>query len=177
MSIEAAHLEGPAADRYSWVADRCSLERAVSAIGSRSTMLLVREAFYGTRRFDDFAQRTGLSEAVAASRLRELVTLGVLERHPYQEPGRRTRNEYVLTGMGRDLLPVALAFLQWGDRYLLDPAGPPLLFTHHSCSAALSANVVCDAGHEVPLEEVEIAFAPNALEYSAAEVERGRAKA
>ncbi|WNO62360.1 helix-turn-helix domain-containing protein [Streptomyces sp. AM2-3-1] len=163
MSTEAAHLDGPVADRDGWITDRCSLDRAVRAVGSRSAMLLMREAFYGTRRFDDFAHRAGISEAVAASRLRELVAVGVLERRPYQEPGTRTRHEYALTKRGRDLFPVALALIQWGDRYLADPAGPPLLFTHHNCSTPLRAGVTCEAGHEVPLGEVGVAFAPNKL--------------
>ncbi|WP_329372027.1 winged helix-turn-helix transcriptional regulator [Streptomyces sp. NBC_01483] len=161
MSIKTAHLEGPVADRDSWTADRCSLERAMRAVGSRSAMLLMREALYGTRRFDDFARRVGVTEAVTASRLRELVKVGVLERQPYQEPGKRTRHEYVLTAMGRDLLPVAMALIQWGDRYLADPAGPPLLFTHHECGAPLRASVTCDMGHEVPLGKVGIAFPPD----------------
>ncbi|MCW2871623.1 helix-turn-helix domain-containing protein [Actinacidiphila oryziradicis] len=159
MSIETAHLEGPVADRDGWTADRCSLDRAVRAVGSRSAMLLMREALYGTRRFDDFARRVGITEAVTASRLRELVDVGVLERRPYREPGRRTRHEYVLTEMGRDLLPVAMALIQWGDRYLADSAGPPLRFTHHGCGAQLHASVDCEGGHEVPLGEVCIAFA------------------
>src|SRR3978361_168574 len=107
---EVAVLEGRLADRAAWSADdRCSIHRAMQVVGTRSAMLLMREAFYGTRRFDDFAARVGITEAIAAKRLRELVEAGLLERSPYREPGQRTRHEYRLTDMGRDLVPATLA--------------------------------------------------------------------
>src|SRR3954447_23758164 len=95
-------LQGRLADRGGWRATRCSIDRALSVVGTRSALLLMREGFYGTRRFDDFADRVGITQAGAASRLRELVAAGLLERRPYREPGQRTRDEYVLTEMGRD---------------------------------------------------------------------------
>jgi DNA-binding HxlR family transcriptional regulator len=151
-----AHLEGVLAQRDTWVAERCSIDRAMRAIGNRSTLLLLREAFYGARRFDEFARRVGITEAVAAARLKELVAVGVFERRPYQEPGQRTRHEYVLTDTGRDLLPVAMALMQWGDEHLTDRA--PLRVTHHGCGAQVHVEVRCDTGHEVPLDELNIAL-------------------
>jgi DNA-binding HxlR family transcriptional regulator len=158
MTVESARLEGPLADRDAWIADRCTIDRALRVIGNRSALLLIREAFYGTRRFDDFARRVGITEAVTAARLRELVGIGVLERRPYREPGQRTRHEYVLTDMGRDLLPVALALMQWGDHHLTGPGGPPLHLTHHGCGAPVRVSVHCEAGHDVPLEELSISL-------------------
>jgi DNA-binding HxlR family transcriptional regulator len=157
---DSVRLEGPMADRNAWTAAECSIDRAVQAIGSRSALLLMREAFYGTRRFDDFARRARLTEAVTAARLRELVALGLLERRPYREPGQRTRHEYALTPSGRDLLPVAMALMRWGDQHLIGPAGPPLRSVHHDCGAPLTVEVRCEAGHEVPIDEVSLAFAP-----------------
>jgi DNA-binding HxlR family transcriptional regulator len=151
------HLEGVLEQRDTWTAERCSIDRAMRAIGNRSTLLLLREAFYGARRFDEFARRVGVTEAVAAARLKELVAIGVLERRPYQEPGQRTRHEYVLTDTGRDLLPVAMALMQWGDAHLAGPAGPPLRVTHRGCGAQVRVEVCCDAGHEVPLDELSVA--------------------
>src|SRR5215218_9345385 len=131
MTTGTAVLEGGLADRDAWSAhDRCSIGRAMQVVGTRSAMLLMREAFYGTRRFDDFAARVGITEAAAAKRLRELVDAGLLERTPYREPGQRTRHEYRLTGMGRDLLPAALALMQWGDGYLAGEEGPPIALHH-----------------------------------------------
>lgn len=124
LSHMAMQLEPTLADRDSWKAERCSIDKAISTIGTRSAILLLREAYYGTTRFDDFARRVGVTEAVAAARLKELTELGALTKQPYREPGRRTRYEYVLTDMGRDLLPVVLALMQWGDKYLQDDDGP-----------------------------------------------------
>ena len=157
MTTGTALLEGRLADRDAWTTHgRCSIERAMGVVGTRSAMLLMREAFYGTRRFDDFASRVGITEAVAAKRLRELVETGLLERVPYQEPGQRTRNEYRLTEMGRDLVPAALALMQWGDRYLADVPGGPLALSHAGCGAPVSVQVRCGEGHEVPLGEVSV---------------------
>ncbi|MFI5956028.1 winged helix-turn-helix transcriptional regulator [Cryptosporangium sp. NPDC051539] len=119
-------LEGPLADRSGWQADACSVGKAMDVVGTRSAMLLIREAFYGTTRFDDFARRVGITDAIAAARLKELVSAGIFSKRPYREPGQRTRNEYVLTPMGQDLLPAVLALMQWGDRYLQENGEGPL---------------------------------------------------
>ena len=155
MSTASAAYEGPLSDRSTWAAhDRCSIGRAMQVVGSRSAMLLMREAFFGTRRFDDFATRVGITEAAAAKRLRELVEAGLLERTPYREPGQRTRHEYQLTGMGRDLLPAALALMQWGDGYLAGEEGPPIALHHAGCGAPVAVEVRCAEGHDVPLGEL-----------------------
>ncbi len=153
-------LTGPLADRDAWTAERCSIGRTFGVIGTRSAVLLMREAHYGTTRFDDFARRVGITDAVASARLKDLVEAGLLERRPYREPGRRTRSEYVLTRAGVDLLPVLLALWQWGDRYLADERGPALELRHSGCAAPLSVRVRCEEGHEVPLEEVTVRVPP-----------------
>ena len=152
-----ARLEGRLADRDVWRAENhCSIGRAMQVVGTRSAMLLMREAFYGTRRFDDFAARVGITEAVAAKRLRELVDAGLLQRAPYQEPGQRTREEYLLTPMGRDLVPAALALMQWGDTYLGDQPGGPLALRHTGCGADVAVEVRCSAGHDVALGDISV---------------------
>jgi len=157
MTSGTVTLEGPLSDRGAWRAHgRCSIGRAMEVVGTRSAMLLMREAFYGTRRFDDFAARVGITEAVAAKRLRELVDAGLLERTPYQEPGQRTRHEYRLTEMGRDLAPAALALMQWGDRYLADEDGAPLRLRHAECGAPVEVQVRCTNGHDVSLGETRV---------------------
>jgi DNA-binding HxlR family transcriptional regulator len=153
---QTVQLQGPLADRGAWRATRCSIDKALGVVGTRSALLLMREAYYGTRRFDDFAARVGITEAVAASRLRELVEAGLLQRQPYRVPGQRTRHEYVLTDMGRDLAPATLALMQWGDRYLTGTSGPPLTLTHADCGEPVHVEVRCEHGHEVPLGEVAV---------------------
>lgn len=157
MSSTVAHLEGPLANRDRWNApSRCSIGRAMQVVGNRSTMLLMREAYYGTTRFDDFARRVGITEASAAARLKDLLGAGLLQLEPYREPGQRTRQQYVLTEMGRDLMPALLALMQWGDTYLADEEGPPLALEHSECGAPVAVSVRCAEGHEVPLEELTV---------------------
>jgi DNA-binding HxlR family transcriptional regulator len=156
MSSDTAILQGRLADRDAWRADRCSVDRALGIIGTRSAMLILREASYGTRKFDDFARRVGITEAVTAARLRQLTDAGLLRREPYRDPGQRTRFEYHLTEMGQDLVPAMLALMQWGDRYLSGPAGPALQLSHAGCGADVRVAVTCTAGHQIPLPELAI---------------------
>src|ERR1700740_2496527 len=89
--------------RAGWLATGCLMARALEVVSSRSALLILREAFYGTTRFDHFAQRTGISEPVTAARLAELVEEGLLAKEPYREPGQRTRLAYRLTDKGAEL--------------------------------------------------------------------------
>lgn len=136
-------------DRDRWDMTRCSVGRALEVVGTRSSMLILREAFYGARRFDEFARKVGITDAVAAERLRELVDAGVLAKRPYKEPGQRTRQEYRLTDMGRELFPAIVALMQWGDRWLAGEQGPPLDLRHLDCGERVHAEVRCTAGHEI----------------------------
>ncbi|MFF0814218.1 winged helix-turn-helix transcriptional regulator [Rhodococcus sp. NPDC003318] len=149
-------LQGPLADRSSWDADeRCSISRAMGIVGTRSAMLLLREAYYGTTRFDDFAHRVGITDAVASARLKELVEAGLLAKSPYREPGQRTRYEYVLTEMGRDLLPAVIALMQWGDKYL-QRDGAPLQVVDDTTGAPVRVRVSTDAGDDVALDGLRL---------------------
>jgi DNA-binding HxlR family transcriptional regulator len=156
-----AVLEGKLADRDAWTANRCSIAKALDVLGTRSSFLLMREAFYGGRRFEELARRVGITEASAAARLKELTEHGLLERQPYQEPGQRTRHEYVLTEKGRDLLPVALALMEWGDKHLTGSRGAPLALRHTTCGADVSVEVRCANGHPVPLDELGVGVNPS----------------
>src|SRR5581483_3463389 len=115
----------------------CPIGKALEVVGTRSAMLIMREAYYGTTRFDDFAQRVGITETVAAARLRELTEAGLLERRPYREAGQRTRNEYRLTGKGADLAPVVLGLFEWGAKYVSPGGRPPVELTHAGCDAPI----------------------------------------
>lgn len=142
-------MDEPLEDRDSWSTANCSIARTVDLLGSRSVLLVLREAFLGTRRFDDFSRRVGLGEPATAARLRELTEAGVFERVPYREPGQRTRYEYRLTEKGRDLLPVITALRQWGDRWTADEVGPSVLAHHRGCGAPVRTELRCQRGHEV----------------------------
>lgn len=141
-------LTGALSDRDGWSAEDCSLATALDVIGRRASMLLLRESFYGAHRFEEFARRTGLSEAITAARLKELLEEGVLERRPYHEPGRRRREDYHLTEKGRALLPAIVALMQWADRWAR-PGGGPIELSHSQCGAPIHAELRCARGHAV----------------------------
>jgi DNA-binding HxlR family transcriptional regulator len=155
----AVRLTGELNPRGRWQASRCSMARALDVVSSKSALLILREAFYGTARFDDFALRVGISEPVAAARLRELVAEGLLEREPYREPGQRTRMAYRLTDKGAELLPVLVALMQWGDRWL-QPDGAPVELRHAGCDEVVQAELHCAAGHQVPDDELDLTAGP-----------------
>lgn len=136
------------------VGDNCPIDRAMQVVGTRSAMLLMREALYGTTRFDDFAARVGITETVAAKRLRELVDAGLLSREPYQEPGQRTRHEYLLTESGRDLMPAILALGQWGRKHLPHKGSPEL--SHVECGQPVSVELRCAKGHTVGVDSLVV---------------------
>ena len=148
-------LQGVLADRDAWSAiGQCSIERTMSALGTKSAMLIMREAYYGTTRFDDFAHRVGITKAAAAARLSELVNLGLMTRQPYREPGQRTRDEYVLTEAGIDFMPVVWAMFEWGRRHL--PGHNRLRLTHLDCGADATVEIRCAEGHPVPPAELGV---------------------
>ena len=119
----------------------CSIARALEVVGERWTLLIVRESFLGTSRFDGFHHRLGIARNVLQKRLERLVEEGVLERSPYQE--RPVRYEYRLTQEGRDLLPVLVGLQQWGDRHRAPEAGPRGAIAHASCGGPVNAALQC----------------------------------
>jgi len=160
-------MSGPLSPRGAWQATSCSMAGALDVVSSRSALLILREAFYGTTRFDDFAERVGISEPVAAARLKELVDEGLLQREPYREPGQRTRMAYRLTEKGAELLPVLVSLMQWGDRWLA-PDGPPVVLRHRDCGETVRAELRCGAGHEVYADDLELATGPGRATATAA---------
>jgi DNA-binding HxlR family transcriptional regulator len=153
MEAATVTLTGELDPRGSWEATGCTIAQTLDVVGSRSAFQLLREAFYGTTRFDEFAHRVGISEPVAAARLKELVEVGLLERVPYREPRQRTRLEYRLTAMGVDFLPALVALMQWGDRWL-EPAGVEM--RHRDCGGGVRAELHCDRGHDIAVGDIDL---------------------
>ncbi len=120
----------------------CSIARTLEVVGEKWALLAVREVFLGNRRFDEMVRRTGAPRDTLATRLRTLVGAGILERRPYSE--HPARFEYFLTDAGRDLYPVVLTLMSWGDRHLAGDKGPPLRI-EHQCGHRLGAQLVCEA--------------------------------
>jgi DNA-binding HxlR family transcriptional regulator len=99
------------------------------------------------RRFDDFAQGVGCARNILSARLNTLVAEGLMRRAPYREPGQRARVEYRLTEKGLELFPAVVALMQWGDRWAVDPDGPPVEIRHRDCGEPVSIRMTCAAGH------------------------------
>jgi len=100
-------------------------------VGEWWTLLILRDAFRGTRRFDDFHASLGMARSVLTARLRRLTEQGILERRSYTE--HPPRYEYLLTEKGRALFPVITALLTWGDTWAPGPGGPPVVLVHDTC--------------------------------------------
>jgi len=121
-------------------AQNCSLARTLEIVGERWTLLILRDAFLGFRRFDDLQERLDVSRTVLAGRLARLVDEGLLTRERYQE--RPDRYDYTLTQKGLDLWPALNALRAWGDRYET-PHGMPREFVHEQCGSAIEAVAFC----------------------------------
>jgi len=121
--------------------ENCSVARAMDILGERWTMLIMREAFYGVRRFSDMQRNLGIARNILSTRLQTLVRAGILERRLYHEEPERF--EYRLTQAGRDLYPAVIAIMKWGDEYLADEAGPPVVL-RHTCGDVIDPVLVCN---------------------------------
>ena len=129
----------------------CSLARTLEIVGERWTLLIVRDLFFGVRRFTDLQRHLDIPRAVLAARLTTLVDHGLVERRPY----RAGRDELTLTTAGEELWPAVHALLQWGERHC-SPAGPRRVFAHAACGTDLTPAGRCAA--------CEVTPAPGAVE-------------
>jgi DNA-binding HxlR family transcriptional regulator len=120
----------------------CSIAASLSFVGDRWTLLILRDAFRGVRRFGDFCADLGIARNILTDRLEKLVEAGILVRVPYQE--RPLRHEYRLTEKGRDLSPALVALMRWGDRWALG-GEPPTLLVHDACGTELEQLLRCPA--------------------------------
>lgn len=134
-------------DRLQFSSENCSVARALEILGERWTLLVLREAFYGVRRFDEMLKAIGCARNILSDRLATLVENGILKRVPYRDEGQRERFEYRLTAKGHEIFPILIALLRWGDRWCADAAGPPIEVLHNGCGARVHAELHCESGH------------------------------
>ncbi len=137
----------------------CSVARALSVVGERWTLLILRDAFLGTRRFDQFQHSLGITRHRLSERLGKLVEQGVLVKVPYQE--RPVRYEYRLTRKGLALYPVLMSLARWGDDWMAGEGGVPLIYRHHACGNRLAPTLSCsECGGALRPEGVTTSFGP-----------------
>ena len=130
-----------------------SVQRTGAIFQEAGASLVLREAFFGVRRFDDFQRELGISRSVLARRLRYLVATGVLERRKYQD--RPDRFEYRLTESGLELYPIFLAMKEWGDRWLGEETADPVVLHHTTCGHDCEPRMTCDhCGERVRAKEM-----------------------
>lgn len=134
----------------------CNLARAVEVIGDKWTLLILRSALYGLRRFDDFQTELGTPRTILSGRLKSLVDAGLLQKRAYKVEGRRARPEYVLTEKGEALRPMLIALTQWGDAWLDEEGQPPVSFTDMKSRQAVRAAFVNSDGREVAASDLRI---------------------
>jgi DNA-binding HxlR family transcriptional regulator len=127
--------------RRSYDDQECSLASTLEIVGERWTLLVIRDALFGLRRFDEFAESLGVARNVLSNRLQRLVENELLTRVRYQE--RPERFEYHLTPRGHELATAVVALMRWGDRHLGRPDGPTRLVEHHDCGTELQARLTC----------------------------------
>ena len=135
----------------------CSVAHALNLIGEWWTILILREAFFGTRRFEDFQRHLGIARNILTARLCKLVDSGILDRVPVKEGARR--QEYRLTEMGRDLFPILVVLTQWGDRWILGPEAVPVKYIHRATGEEI-ADVKIRAKDGRPLSPRDILLVP-----------------
>lgn len=121
----------------------CSVARVLEVVGERWTLLIVTDALRGARRFHDFLESMGIARNVLSARLYALVDNGVMTRVRYQHSP--PRYEYLLTDKGRELALVVIPLMQWGDRYLCGPDGPPVVTEHRGCGGRIVAGLACES--------------------------------
>ncbi len=141
----------------------CSIADTLDLIGEGWTILILREAFFGSRRFEDFQKHLGIARNILTTRLQKLVDGGVLERKPIKEGAKR--HEYRLTPMGRDLYPVLIALTQWGDRWLRSTRGAPVKFIERSTGEEIADVTICSKdGREIEARDLAMIAGPGATD-------------
>ncbi len=131
----------------------CSIARALNEIGDRWIFLILREAYFGVRQFEQFQRNLGIATNILSGRLRTLVEAEIFEKHRYQTAP--DRYEYRLTEKGLDLFPVIVTLIRWGDQWFGGEDGPPLLLHHEPCGKQLSGSLTCEhCGLEIRAQDV-----------------------
>ncbi len=141
----------------------CSVATALEIIGEGWTFLILREAFFGSRRFEDFQKHLGIARNILTTRLNKLCDKGILERTPIKQGAKR--HEYKLTPMGRDLLTILIALTQWGDRWLQLSEGAPVKFIERATGEEIAdVAVLSQDGRKIKLRDLVMIPGPGATD-------------
>jgi DNA-binding HxlR family transcriptional regulator len=141
------------------------MARAMAVVGDRWSILILREAYYGIKRFDEFEYFIGVAPNILSSRLKRFVDAGLMRRVPL--PEHSTRYEYVLTEQGRDFFPAYLALKKWGDDWLAESAGPQVVFREREAGREIEyPELTASSGKPLRLEDVEVVAGSGAVAFN-----------
>jgi DNA-binding HxlR family transcriptional regulator len=142
----------------SYESQACSMARSLEVVGERWTLLILRDIFFGIRKFEDLHRSLGVARNILQARLELLIEEGVLEKRPYQQG----RFEYCLTKKGQELWPALMALYRWGDRHYA-PHGRPRLIKHRDCGGEVTENLACEkCGKSLKLQDLYWEWGPGA---------------
>lgn len=140
--------------RLKYTEHDCSIARTLQVVGEHWSMLIVKNAFYGTTRFSDFQRLLGVARNILTDRLNHLVESGIMEKYVAREGG--VRQHYRLTAKGRDLLPIMIAMMQWGDRWAGGDKGAPVIAIDRTSGSALAPiQLMTEQGAVVDFSQVD----------------------
>jgi DNA-binding HxlR family transcriptional regulator len=140
----------------------CAISRAGAILGERWMFSILRASFLRARTFEDFQRMTGVARNILTERLLRLVDFGILERRPYEEHAKRVRYEYRLTQAGRDLYPVVIALMDWGNKHTGLEA-PPIELVHRGCGATVMPQMTCpECGEPIGARDMQPKPGPGA---------------
>lgn len=137
----------------------CSVSRAIERVGDPWVLMILREMFLGSRRFEEFQRNTGASPHLLSQRLKQLLEDGIVTKRLYCEHPKRY--EYILTDKGRDMWPVIIMLKAWGDKWLVKQ---DVTLVHKGCGAEMTPRLHCpDCGDPLEARDVRAQIGPHLL--------------
>lgn len=137
----------------------CPVTKAMRALGDKWTLLIIRECFWGFRRFDDFQNNLNISKSVLTKKLNQLIAQELLEKRSYKEEGQRTRYEYTFTQKGKDLTKIILSFLDWGNKYLVNEGETTIKVVDKTTQKDVNIDILDNSGNRLKYRELEMKVA------------------
>lgn len=148
----------------------CSLAQTLEVIGERWTLMILRDAFFGTKRFSQFEKSLGVSKNILTTRLNRLVDEGIMEKCPSRDGAHQ---EYLLTARGFDLQPVMLSLMHWGDKHKRNPAGDRIVFVDRSTGKPIRPmSAISEDGHSLSSREIKATAGPGLDDADRAKLQR-----
>jgi DNA-binding HxlR family transcriptional regulator len=147
-------------NRYQAITDQCSIARASRLIGDGWTLLIIRELFWGSTRYEQLAEKTGMASNILADRLKKLVDNGIASKAAVEADARRF--DYALTKKGEELFPLLMSLMAWGDKWSSGDSGPLIQLRHSTCGKRTKPGTTCSAcGEPLSFEELRTKIAPS----------------